>query len=111
MHSRDIPRASRRRQMVFHWGGKRCQVNRSWEIDHIMPVSSFDLTDPEEVKKCFHWSNLQPLKWQDNAAKKDSIPEDFEWCCVNKRWLWGEASGQTNYGLPSIEDNEEESRI
>lgn len=76
-----------------------------------MPVSSFDLTDPEEVKKCFHWSNLQPLKWQDNAAKKDSIPEDFEWCCVNKRWLWGEASGQTNYGLPSIEDNEEESRI
>jgi len=32
-----------------------------WEIDHIKPCSSFDLTNKEEQKLCFHFSNLQPL--------------------------------------------------
>lgn len=32
-----------------------------WHIDHIKPCSSFNLLDPEEQKKCFHYSNLQPL--------------------------------------------------
>jgi len=83
-----------------NWGGKRCNVNRSWELDHIMPVSSFDLTDQEEVNKCFHWSNLQPLEWQKNMEKGDSIPKDFEWCYVKERWMWSEASGKINYELP-----------
>ena len=92
-------------------GGGRCHKNRSWELDHIMPVSSFDLTDPEEVKKCFHWSNLQPLEWQDNAGKYDSIPKDFEWCNVKERWMWSEASGKTNYELPSVKVAEEDDII
>ena len=32
-----------------------------WEIDHIIPCDSFDLTKLEEQEKCFHFSNLQPL--------------------------------------------------
>jgi hypothetical protein len=32
-----------------------------WEIDHILPCASFDLTLLEEQKKCFHFSNHQPL--------------------------------------------------
>ena len=32
-----------------------------WEIDHILPCASFDLTLLEEQKKCFHYSNHQPL--------------------------------------------------
>jgi transposase-like protein len=31
-----------------------------WHIDHVMPCSSFDLTDPEQQKECFQWSNLRP---------------------------------------------------
>lgn len=32
-----------------------------WEIDHIKPCASFDLTKEEEQKLCFHYLNLQPL--------------------------------------------------
>lgn len=40
-----------------------------WEIDHIVPCGCFDLTKEEEQRKCFNWSNLQPLWQKDNSAK------------------------------------------
>jgi hypothetical protein len=46
-----------------------------WHIDHIRPVSSFDLSDPAQVKECFHFSNLQPLWAIENLKKSDSWDE------------------------------------
>jgi hypothetical protein len=44
-----------------------------WHIDHINPCSSFDLTLQEERKKCFHYTNLQPLWWWENTSKGNRI--------------------------------------
>lgn len=40
-----------------------------WHIDHIIPCAEFNLTDPEQQKQCFHYSNLRPLKGRDNQMK------------------------------------------
>ena len=40
-----------------------------WEIDHIIPCSSFDLSIPGSQRVCFNYSNLQPLWHIDNMKK------------------------------------------
>lgn len=41
-----------------------------WEIDHVRPCASFsDLTDPEQLAQCCHYSNLQPMWGRDNVIK------------------------------------------
>jgi DNA/RNA endonuclease G (NUC1) len=44
-----------------------------WEVDHIVPCDSFDLTNVEEQKKCFHYTNLQPLWMRENRQKSCKI--------------------------------------
>ena len=40
-----------------------------WNIDHIRPCASFDLTKEEDLRACWHYTNLQPLWAKDNYAK------------------------------------------
>ena len=54
---------------------KQFKPGMSWEqrhlfhIDHIIPCASFDLTKLSQQKKCFHYTNLQPLWAIDNIKK------------------------------------------
>lgn len=43
-----------------------------WEIDHIIPCALFDLSIAEHQKRCFHFSNQQPLTVSDNRKKHTS---------------------------------------
>jgi hypothetical protein len=45
------------------------KYGQGFHIDHIKPCCSFDLTKEEEQKKCFHYTNLQPLWAEDNMKK------------------------------------------
>jgi hypothetical protein len=44
-----------------------------WEIDHVIPISAFDLTDEQQVRCVNHFTNLQPLWAADNRRKRDKI--------------------------------------
>jgi len=44
-----------------------------WHIDHIKPCASFDLSIPEEQRRCFNYKNMQPLWAFDNISKGDKI--------------------------------------
>ena len=40
-----------------------------WHIDHVIPLSSFDLTDRQQLLEACNWYNLQPLWAVDNLNK------------------------------------------
>lgn len=48
----------------MHWGNHGVQYTngpRKWHIDHIIGVKKFNLSVQEERRKCFHFTNLQPM--------------------------------------------------
>jgi hypothetical protein len=47
-------------------------------IDHIKPVSKFDLSNPDEFLKCCHYTNLQPLFITDNLEKNNKWNDENE---------------------------------
>ena len=55
-----------------------------WEVDHMMPCSSFNLADEEERKKCFHFTNTQPMFIIDNKQKSNRIVYNMHW--NGSRW-------------------------
>lgn len=52
-----------------------------WNIDHIRPCASFDLTDNEQAILCFNWRNLSPLGETENKSKQHSYEphDEVEW--------------------------------
>jgi hypothetical protein len=44
-----------------------------WHLDHIMPLSKFDLNDRNQVLIACNWQNFQPLLARENLSKSDKI--------------------------------------
>ena len=40
-----------------------------WEIDHIRPYSSFDLTDDKQYRECCNYKNIRPLSVKENRTR------------------------------------------
>lgn len=47
-----------------------------WNIDHVIPVNLFKLSDNEQAKKAFNWKNTCARYASENFSKKNSIIED-----------------------------------
>ena len=56
-----------------NYGNKKGQ----WNIDHIMPISLFDGTNPQHVVLVCHYLNLRPLWHSENVAKLNKIPTEL----------------------------------
>jgi len=60
----------------FEVGMSWANYGSEWHIDHIIPIAIFDLSKQEHQKRCFHFSNLQPLWAHENMVKHASIHDD-----------------------------------
>ena len=47
-----------------------------WHVDHVIPVSKFNINKEEDVLKCFNWINLSPLTKIDNLTKSNNIEKE-----------------------------------
>jgi len=44
-----------------------------WNIDHVKPISTFNLLDVDEAKKAFNWKNTWAIKSSENFSKKNTV--------------------------------------
>jgi len=56
-----------------NWGNQSDQ----WSLDHIMPLSAFNLTDPQHVLLACHYLNLRPMWHIENIKKSNKIPMEI----------------------------------
>ena len=77
------------------WLESQFTEKMNWQnihIDHMMPCASFDLSDPDAQKQCFHFTNLQPMLAHENLSKSSKR-------IYNMKWLSGEWYIQSKNGL------------
>ncbi|HUS51090.1 MAG TPA: hypothetical protein VMZ91_13055 [Candidatus Paceibacterota bacterium] len=53
--------------------GRANNKKRTWQIDHIIPISLYNFFDEKEIKKCWHFRNLRPLNAEENLKKQDKL--------------------------------------
>jgi hypothetical protein len=66
--------------------GMTWENHGKWHADHMIPCASFDFTDPEQQRRSFHYTNLQPMWGPENCSKSDKVIYNREWNGSN--WVW-----------------------
>jgi hypothetical protein len=61
----------------MHWNN----YGTYWHLDHVLPLSHFDLSDSYQAKMANHWTNLQPLEAEKNIEKSNTIQGSVQ-CCL-----------------------------
>ena len=59
-----------------NWG--KIGVEKVWNIDHKIPLASFDLTDRKQFLRAIHYTNLQPLWAIENLSKHDKVESIYK---------------------------------
>ncbi len=64
--------------MTWNNRGKHNLDRKVWELDHVIPCNQFDLAKEYNRKKCFHYTNYQPL-WgiQNRSIKRIEDKEKY----------------------------------
>ena len=57
----------------FTDGQSWSNYGRKWHVDHITPISAFDLRDPTQQELAFNFKNIQPLDARLNLLKGAKI--------------------------------------
>jgi len=62
-------------QWILNYDERYTIENRGtlWHIDHVIPLSSFNLEDKEEQLVAFNWRNTMPLLAKENLSKNKKI--------------------------------------
>ena len=48
-----------------------------WQVDHIYPISRYELSDIDNFYECFNYKNLQPLWKEENIKKSNKLPSEY----------------------------------
>lgn len=63
-------------QSMFKRGMTWDNYGTYWHIDHRVPMRAFDLTNPEEIKKCLHFTNLHRCKGVGRVQPVQGTPDE-----------------------------------
>lgn len=72
-----ISHLEKRFTVAMGWMNYGASDRRSWEVDHIMPLSSFG-TDIEDILRALHFTNTRPLWSSENRSKGAKMPSALE---------------------------------
>lgn len=68
------------KKFFYDWIEYQFDENMSWDnyveywvLDHVIPISWFNLDDEIHRNNCFRWYNLRPLKKEDNSIKSNKF--------------------------------------
>jgi hypothetical protein len=87
--------------------GTKPDGSKGWQIDHRKPKYKFLCGKKEELYKCWHWTNLQPMWAEDNYEKGcyfDPDTFEYEWKGREIGWshkIHGEMKKNEEINIPS----------